>query len=139
MHHPNIVIAYDADQVGETHFFAMEYVQGIDLGQRVKEQGPLPIADACDYIRQTALGLQHAHERGLVHRDIKPSNLLLSSENGKPLIKILDLGLARLLDADNADAASSLTRPGLVVGSPDFIAPEQARNAAHGGYSQRPL
>lgn len=129
LRHPNMVMAYDADQVGETHYIAMEYVPGIDLGRRVKEQGPVPVADAVDYVRQTAQGLQHAHERGLVHRDIKPSNLVLTTDNGRPLIKILDLGLARLLDADGEDAASSLTRPGLVVGSPDFIAPEQARNA----------
>lgn len=129
LRHPNMVLAYDADQVGQTHYIAMEYVQGVDLGKRVKDQGPVPINDAVDFVAQTAQGLQHAHERGLVHRDIKPSNLLLTTENGRPLIKILDLGLARLLDPEEQDAASSLTRPGLVVGSPDFISPEQARNA----------
>ena len=82
--HPNIVRAYDADQVGDSHFLAMEYVEGIDLARLVKEQGPLPVGQACDYIRQAALGLQHAHERGLVHRDIKPSNLLLAPRRRQP-------------------------------------------------------
>src|SRR5262249_46140961 len=69
--HPNIVLAFDAGQTGQTHYFAMEYIDGIDLSRLVKESGPLPVVKACDYIRQAALGLQHAHERGLVHRDIK--------------------------------------------------------------------
>jgi serine/threonine protein kinase len=68
--HPNIVRAFDADEVNGTHFFVMEYVEGRDLARLVKERGLLPVAEACDYIRQTALGLQHAFERGLVHRDI---------------------------------------------------------------------
>src|SRR5262249_35648830 len=76
--HPNIVIAYDADEVGDTHFLAMEYVEGMDLAARVKQSGPLAIGKSCQFIRQAALGLQHAHERGLVHRDIKPGNLLVS-------------------------------------------------------------
>ena len=109
--HPNIVLAHDADEEQGAHFFVMEYVSGADLGQIVGEYGPLPIPFACECIRQTALGLQHAHEHGLVHCDIKPSNLLLrdgmtsvynflgrpAGEPGdKPLIKILDFGLARL-------------------------------------------
>ncbi|MBY0524523.1 MAG: serine/threonine protein kinase, partial [Gemmataceae bacterium] len=76
--HPHIVIAFDAGQADDTHFFAMEFVDGIDLSRLVKEQGPLTVLQACEYIRQAALGLQHAHEKGLVHRDIKPSNLLVT-------------------------------------------------------------
>ena len=76
--HPNIVSAYDADQVDGTHFLAMEYVEGTDLRRLVKESGPLSVYHACDYMYQAALGLQHAFERGLVHRDIKPSNLVLT-------------------------------------------------------------
>src|SRR4051812_33518873 len=87
--HPNVVVAFDADQIGETHFYAMEYVEGTDLLKLIKQRGPQPPWAACDYVRQAALGLQHAHERGMVHRDIKPSNLLLSSRDG--LVKILDL------------------------------------------------
>src|SRR5436309_1275572 len=68
-----------ADEVAGTHFFTMEYVEGQDLARMVRGGGPLPVAQACDYIRQAALGLQHAHERGLVHRDVKPANLLVAA------------------------------------------------------------
>ena len=74
----------------------MEYVEGIDLAKLVKDDGPLPVASACDYIRQAALGLQHAYERGLVHRDIKPANLLLTQDGSQSVVKILDMGLARV-------------------------------------------
>jgi serine/threonine-protein kinase len=120
--HPNIVHAYDAGPIGSAHLLVMEYLEGIDLARLVKQSGPLPAGQACAYIRQAALGLQHAHEQGLVHRDIKPANLLVSGRvvsgewsSGQPpltthhspltthhspltthQIKILDLGLARL-------------------------------------------
>src|SRR5262249_46359196 len=77
--HPNIVSTYDAEDAGATHFLVMEYVDGISLRRLVKEHGPLPVAEACAYIRQAALGLQHAHERGMVHRDVKPDNLILTT------------------------------------------------------------
>ena len=147
--HPNVVLAYDADQLGDVHFFAMEYVEGLDLGRIVKERGPLSVADACDYSRQAALGLQHAHERGLVHRDIKPSNLLLTVSQAeirraalggiisldlggetRGVIKILDMGLARVAEPPAGEDPSRITHEGLVVGTPDFLAPEQARNAS---------
>ena len=70
--HPNIVTAYDADQTADFHFMVMEHVDGVDLSEKVKGQGALPIDEACDYVRQAAIGLQHAHELGMVHRDIKP-------------------------------------------------------------------
>jgi tRNA A-37 threonylcarbamoyl transferase component Bud32 len=128
LEHPNVVRAYDADQAGDVHFFVMEYVEGIDFGKLVRQRGPLPIEEACTYIRQAALGLQHAHERGLVHRDIKPSNLLLSTREG--VVKILDLGLARWERSGEAGAEPpTLTRDGAMMGTPDFIAPEQARDA----------
>jgi serine/threonine protein kinase len=91
--HPNVVHAFDADQVGTTHLFVMEYVEGVDLNKLVKEKGPLPVEQACDCIRQAALGLHHAHEQGLVHRDIKPHNLLLSRTG---VVKILDMGRSAL-------------------------------------------
>lgn len=148
--HPNVVVAYDADQVCNTHFFAMEYVEGTDLARLVRESGPLPAVFACDYIRQAALGLQHAHERGLVHRDIKPSNLLVAwaasrrskvpagaaparaageGTTGRPIVKILDMGLARLDSADDDDSTSQLTQEGSVMGTLDYLAPEQAQNS----------
>jgi serine/threonine protein kinase len=99
--HPNIVAAYDADHVRNTHFLVMEFVQGVSLDQGATEQGPMPIRVACNYARQTALGLQHAFECGMVHRDIKPHNLMLTPEG---VIKILDFGLARFIrDTVQAD------------------------------------
>src|SRR5262249_31491999 len=115
--HPNIVTAHDAAQVGDTHFLVMEYVEGIDLAKMVKSSGPLPAEQACAYIRQAALGLQHAQERGLVHRDIKPSNLLLSMKDG--VVKVLDLGLARLPKVATEDTSDPLTEPDAVIGTPD--------------------
>jgi serine/threonine protein kinase len=127
LEHPNVVRAYDADQVGTTHFFVMEYIEGVDLEKWVRQNGPLPIECACDYVRQAALGLQHAHERGLVHRDIKPSNLLLNTRDDT--VKLLDLGLARLnRRATGGGALPTLTCAGQIMGTPDFIAPEQARD-----------
>jgi WD40 repeat protein/serine/threonine protein kinase len=135
--HPNIVMAYDSGQSRGTYYLAMEFVEGRDLSKLVKNTGPLPVGLACECIRQAALGLQHAHERGLVHRDIKPSNLLLAvgdpdPTNGSPhpLVKILDLGLARAtMAASPEDYSSTMTQAGEVLGTPDFIAPEQARNS----------
>lgn len=129
--HPNVVRAYDAGQVGSTCFLVMEFVDGVDLTRLVREGGPLGVAQACDYMRQAALGLQHAHERGLVHCDIKPSNLLVApidrSKGGlrvgpNAVVKLLDLGLARWHTDD------SPVESGPSMGSPYFIAPEQIRN-----------
>ena len=125
--HPNIVLAYDADQIGGTHLLVMEYIEGaIDLSKLVKKNGPLPVPQACEYIRQAALGLQHAHERGMVHRDIKPANLLLS--DGGKTVKVLDMGLARLDHpaVEDDELSSTMTQEGTVMGTPDYIAPEQA-------------
>jgi serine/threonine-protein kinase len=140
LHHPNIVLAFDAGDSNGTHFLSMEYVDGQDLSRVVQETGPLPVPQACDYIRQAALGLQHAHERGLVHRDIKPSNLLVTltppaeSMAGGRLppwgtVKVLDLGLARLDEQGMTEQDRALTRDGAVLGTPDFLAPEQALGA----------
>ena len=119
--HPNIVHAYDAEQAGATHFLVMEFVEGTDLGRVVRQRGPLPVAEACDAIRQAALGLQHAHERGMVHRDIKPQNLM-RTPGGQ--VKILDFGLARF--ASEVGASGAATEPGMVLGTADYMAPEQA-------------
>jgi formylglycine-generating enzyme required for sulfatase activity/serine/threonine protein kinase len=122
--HPNIVAAHDAAQVGDLCLFAMEYVEGTDLSRLIRETGPLPIHRACEYVRQAALGLQHAHEHGLVHRDIKPSNLLLTADGSQ--VKIADMGLVHL-DEECGEAA--LTETGMTVGTPDYLAPEQALNS----------
>jgi eukaryotic-like serine/threonine-protein kinase len=123
--HENVVRAYDADQSGDIHYFAMEFVDGTTLDRMVREKGPLPVPDACDYIRQAALGLQHAYERGLTHRDVKPANLLLDKSG---VVKISDLGLVLIGDPDTGEPGSRITKEGLTVGTPDYVAPEQARN-----------
>ncbi len=92
LHHPNIVTAYDAEQAGDTHLLVMEYVHGVNLDELLAAEGRFPVDRACEYARQVAVGLQHAHERGLVHRDIKPHNLMLTPAGQ---VKILDFGLAR--------------------------------------------
>lgn len=134
--HPNIVLALDAGQVGEHPFIAMEYVEGVDLARLVKQQGALPMGQACDYAAQAALGLQHAVERGLVHRDIKPSNLILTRPGPQGaglgqagVVKILDMGLARATESTQTDMSGTLTHAGAVIGTPDYISPEQARDS----------
>jgi serine/threonine protein kinase len=119
--HPNIVAAFDADEVAGTHFLVMEYVAGTTLDRVVARRGPLPVPEACDLVRQAALGLQHAHERGLVHRDIKPHNLVLTPAGQ---VKILDFGLARVQEEGPTGAASLPS--GFLLGTPDYVAPEQA-------------
>jgi tRNA A-37 threonylcarbamoyl transferase component Bud32 len=142
LRHPNIVTAYSAFRAGADLVFAMEYVDGLDLARLIKAEGPLPIGHACDFIHQAALGLQHAHEKGMVHRDIKPSNLMLTHRGGKSVIKVLDFGLAKagreqmamdLQRAEQAEpeatAAGELTVAGQMLGTPDYVAPEQIADA----------
>jgi serine/threonine protein kinase len=154
--HPNIVTAYDADQIGAVHFLVMEFVEGKSLAQVVAERGPLAVAEACEYAWQAAVGLQHACDRGMVHRDIKPHNLMLTPEGE---VKILDFGLARFVresahsefhaeeslepNSPNPSlshlwdksregvSAETFTASGQVVGSADYIAPEQGHDAHH--------
>jgi WD40 repeat protein len=125
--HPNVVCTYDAEDAGNTLFLVMEHVDGVTLGRLVQERGPLPVAEACGYVRQAALGLQHAHERGMVHRDVKPDNLILTvgpGASGPGSIKVLDFGLAALL----AERGDEPTETNLVMGTPDYMAPEQAED-----------
>jgi formylglycine-generating enzyme required for sulfatase activity/serine/threonine protein kinase len=125
--HPNVVLAFDSEETEAGLFLSMEYVEGTDLTKYVRAHGPMGVPQACDAIRQAALGLQHAFERGMVHRDIKPSNLLYTPRGQ---VKVLDLGLAMLHAAEipGGEDAHRVTQEGFVLGTPDFLAPEQAQN-----------
>lgn len=134
--HPNIVVAHDAEQAGDLHFLVMEFVDGISLAQFVELRGPLPASAASLLIRQAALGLQAAAQRGMVHRDIKPQNLMLTRTKQ---VKILDFGLARFASerpqervtgASLLDRSDGLTSAGTILGTPDYMAPEQAEDSS---------
>ena len=127
LRHPNIVAAYSTLRLGESIVFAMEYVPGYDLASLIKAKDPLPVANACFFVYQAALGLQHAHEAGLVHRDIKPANLMLSRDGNKATVKILDFGLVKAGLEEGFDGG--LTAVGQALGPPDYIAPEQILDA----------
>ncbi len=122
--HQNIVRAFDAERAGGLHLLIMEFVEGPDLATLLKRRGPLPLADACRYAQQAALGLQHAFERGMVHRDIKPQNLMLTSEG---VFKILDFGLA--CARSRQAKGTRLTQQDSFMGTPEYVAPEQAIDA----------
>jgi serine/threonine-protein kinase len=134
--HPNIVRVYGDDVAPDGRcFLAMEFVDGIDLARLVREHGVLRPQEAAEYVRQAALGLHHAHEKGIVHRDIKPSNVVVSGERHLPgstepaVVKLLDMGLVREVGFDGSNG-EDLTRAGTVVGTPDYMAPEQAKNSS---------
>lgn len=133
LNHPNIVTAYDAEQADQLHFLVMEFVDGIDLAKAVDRNGPMSIEMASRYIAQAAEGLQHAHDQGMVHRDIKPHNLIVTDEG---TVKILDFGLASLVtqaatgeSTDNV-GDGTLTMAGSIMGTPDYISPEQSYDAS---------
>jgi serine/threonine protein kinase len=125
--HSNIVRAYTARQLGNLLVLAMEYVPGDELGTLVRSRGPLSVNLACLYVQQVAKGLQHAHEKGMVHRDIKPGNLIRLVSGRRHTIKILDFGLAKL--TSESDLETGLTGAGKMLGTPDYIAPEQIQDA----------
>ena len=139
--HPNVIRTHEAGQEGRVHYFTMEYVEGMDLERFVSQVGPLPVDVACDFARQAATGLQHAHQAGLVHRDVKPANLFLlnpplpgftTGRKVEPVVKIIDWGLARCLrdpSDPNAGACDDTEeQKGALIGTADYVAPEQARN-----------
>jgi len=127
LNHPAIVRATDAGEVDGTHYLAMDFVDGLDLSRLTKVTGPLPIADACEIIRQAAIALQYAHEQGLIHRDVKPGNLMLepdASDSRCVRVKVMDLGLA--LFGAASEVIDELTTVGQLMGTLDYMAPEQA-------------
>ncbi len=124
LEHRHVVEALDAGEQNGIVYLAMKLLPGTDLSRLVKQRGPLPVAEACDYIRQAALGLQYLHANHWIHRDIKPSNLMRTPDG---TVKVIDLGLARRRDAVPAE---ELTRAGQGMGTPGYMPPEQADNAA---------
>jgi serine/threonine protein kinase len=136
--HPNVVTAFDANEVNGRYYLVLEYVDGPNLDQLVRKQGPLSFGLACDYIRQVANGLHCAHLQGMVHRDIKPANLLvqwhgLNGDYSPGLVKISDFGLARLTKPIGTPTSrvvpgTILTRENMVMGTPDYLSPEQSRS-----------
>jgi serine/threonine protein kinase len=122
--HPNIVMAHDADEAEVGHFLVMEFVNGRDLATEVQKRGPLPTPEALDCIVQAARALEYAHAQGIIHRDIKPANLLRDATG---VVKVADLGLARFNNSiGQPEAGSALTQAGTIMGTVDFMSPEQA-------------
>ena len=133
VNHPNVVRASDAGTIDGQHFLVMELVVGADLARVIRDRGSLKVADACEIVRQAAVGLQHAHEIGLVHRDVKPSNLMLGIDGS---VRVLDLGLAGLNQSEfeptaNIIVADRLTSVGQIMGTLDYMAPEQITASTH--------
>ena len=127
--HLNLVAAFEADEDRGVHFLVMDFVEGTNLDRVVGQRGPLPVAVAVDYLIQAARGLEAAHEQGIIHRDIKPGNLIL--DRGET-VRVLDLGLARIVDANNPfskTAAGRITQSGMYMGTIDYMAPEQAEDS----------
>ncbi len=146
LNHSNIVQAYDASEHEGVHYLVMEYVEGKDLAVLVNESGTLPIAQAVDYVIQAARGLQYAHAQGIIHRDIKPSNLLLANlpsprapcthgrgrgGGGEGVVKILDMGLARMAGLAGDSDRDRMTGSGQMMGTCDYMSPEQSLDAHH--------
>jgi serine/threonine protein kinase len=133
--HPHIVTAFDANQADDRCYLVLEYIDGPNLAALVRDQGSLSVGQACEFARQAALGLEHAHALGMVHRDVKPSNLLVQPPVGGTLaqgavVKVTDFGLARLgEEADGpADDDSMPPMGNVVMGTPDYLSPEQGRD-----------
>src|SRR5258707_1691123 len=125
LRHENIVTLYDWGKVKDTYFLALEFVEGIDLGEYINRKGRLDPEEARLIAIQAAHALNHAFQNGLVHRDVKPSNFLVSRPNGGLLVKLTDMGLSRATD----DEDFRVTRAGTTVGTVDYMSPEQARDS----------
>jgi serine/threonine-protein kinase len=125
--HPHVVHALDADLEDGRLYYAMEYVPGTDLARLLLDRGALPIETACRYAAQLAHGLWHISSVGLVHRDVKPGNILVTEDGSA--VKLVDLGLARFDHPEWESSASHLTQVGMMIGTPDYVAPEQIRDS----------
>jgi serine/threonine-protein kinase len=126
LHHENIVAIHEFGEAGGTYYLALEFVDGIDLHEYIKERGRLRPDEARDLLKQAVKALAHAHSMGIIHRDIKPSNFLITQKDGQPLLKLTDLGLARQAREEEA----RVTRDGTTVGTVDYMSPEQAHDAS---------
>lgn len=128
LEHPHIVKAYDAGVIGDKIYMATEFVAGCDLASHIRKHGPMPAAEACKTVEHAALALQHIHEHGMVHRDLKPSNLIRDDATGN--VKLLDLGLCALPHEGACfdSQSGTITRNGVLLGTPDYLSPEQARD-----------
>ena len=124
--HPHVVSAFDAHEDRGTHFLVMEFVDGPDLSQHVRKNGPLSVEEAVRLVAQTAGAMEEAHQQGIIHRDIKPSNVLLAPDGSA---KLLDLGLARIREPDGVVVSETVTDDGAAMGTLAFMSPEQALNA----------
>lgn len=122
LRHPNVVAALDAGQIDGIHYLAMEFIEGVSLADLLARCGPLRLADACELVRQTAVGLQFVHDQRLIHRDVKPANLMLCQDGQ---VKILDFGLALRLNDEADDQSGEITSAGQLVGTRSYMAPEQ--------------
>jgi eukaryotic-like serine/threonine-protein kinase len=123
LNHPNLVRGFDLDADGDMHFIVMEYVDGVDLQALVSKAGPLSVARAVSYVRQAVVGLGHAHARGWVHRDIKPANICIDRGG---TARVLDMGLARMVGGGKDGGITRAFNPGSVLGTADYLSPEQA-------------
>ena len=121
--HPNIITVYDAGNADGRHFMAMELVKGQDLAEIISQKGVFGTRDTVDYITQAAKGLKFAHANGVIHRDIKPGNLILDSDG---VLKIVDMGLAKIHSKENDETLSMLTGNAAIMGTVDFMSPEQS-------------
>jgi serine/threonine-protein kinase len=130
LHHPHTIVVHDYGRDGDLLYFAMEYLEGKTLTEKVAELGPMHPADAIHVALQVASSLQDAHAQGLVHRDLKPSNVMITHRSGDPLfVKVLDFGLVKMVSRQEDDKKNRLTQSGIMLGSPRYMAPEQVRGS----------
>lgn len=132
LNHPNTVIVYDFGRDNDTNllFLAMEFLEGVDLNRRVNELGPMTVSESVHVVNQMAGSLQDAHDQGLVHRDIKPQNVMITTRGTDPLfVKVIDFGITKALKAGKDDKTGmGLTETGMVLGTPQYMSPEQLRS-----------